>query len=107
VSPSNSEQPLYGPEGEPVPFRQVDWPHYAGIPSGAIRLGSGHHILRTSDGNYIWKDPNCKAYNLVDVTSGDYHTLVSEKPLHIEASLLCPQGCGAHGFIREGKWVAA
>lgn len=30
-------------------------------------------------------------------------TLHSEKPLHLEPSLLC-RSCGNHGFIRAGKW---
>lgn len=32
-------------------------------------------------------------------------TLHSLDPLHIEPSLLC-RACGAHGFIRGGRWVA-
>lgn len=32
--------------------------------------------------------------------------VVSMEPLHLEPSLLC-MNCGDHGFIREGKWVAA
>ena|GEM_PF-2535157 len=33
------------------------------------------------------------------------HELVSEDPLTISPSLLCPT-CQHHGFIREGRWVA-
>lgn len=32
-------------------------------------------------------------------------TVVSLEPLHLEPSLLC--NCGNHGWIRDGKWVAA
>lgn len=42
----------------------------------------------------------------IDVTSGTMHTLVSRDPLHIEPSILC-RSCNDHGFIRDGKWVAA
>lgn len=34
------------------------------------------------------------------------HTVHSEYPWHLEASLLCPE-CGLHGWIRDGKWVSA
>lgn len=33
------------------------------------------------------------------------HTLDSYEPLTVSPSLLCR--CGFHGFIREGRWVAA
>lgn len=32
------------------------------------------------------------------------HTLVTESPLHIEASVYWPDCCGLHGFIRDGRW---
>jgi hypothetical protein len=32
--------------------------------------------------------------------------LVSWEPLHIEPSVLC-RACGDHGYIRDGRWVAA
>jgi hypothetical protein len=35
------------------------------------------------------------------------HTLVQEDPLTLTASLYWPECCGVHGFITEGKWVAA
>jgi len=43
----------------------------------------------------------------IDLTSGTRHRLVSEDPLTIEPSILCPAGCGLHGFIRGGRWVPA
>ncbi len=33
------------------------------------------------------------------------HQLVSLEPLHLEPSLIMP--CGAHGWIRDGKWQSA
>lgn len=39
------------------------------------------------------------------------HTLVSADPLHLEPSIGCdltsgvPDGCPAHGFIRNGEWI--
>lgn len=79
----------------------------AAPPCQGYTLGGGNFIARLSDGDFIWKDPNCRSWNLVDVMSGNCHKLISEDPLHLEASLLCPQGCGAHGFVREGQWVEA
>ena len=35
------------------------------------------------------------------------HTIQQSEPLTIGGSLLCPQGCGDHGFIRDGRWVTA
>lgn len=34
------------------------------------------------------------------------HRIVADNPITIEGSLLC-LSCKAHGFVREGKWVAA
>lgn len=34
---------------------------------------------------------------------GNGHTVVTEDPLTIVASILCTD-CGTHGFIREGAW---
>lgn len=43
----------------------------------------------------------------IDLTSGTKHRLLGEDPLHIEPSIGCPVGCGDHGFVRDGRWVAA
>jgi hypothetical protein len=40
-----------------------------------------------------------------EVFSGPFWTVESWDPLTLSPSLLC--ACGDHGFIREGKWVAA
>lgn len=76
------------------------------LPAGAIDLGSGHHVL-WMEGDLIWKHPSCRSYCFVDITSGEFHSLISREPLHIEASVLCPMGCGTHGFIRGGRWIPA
>lgn len=34
------------------------------------------------------------------------HQLVSQNPLTITPSILCPD-CGTHGFVTNGKWVPA
>ena len=33
------------------------------------------------------------------------HCLLSEEPLTITPSLVCPE-CGDHGWIRDGAWVS-
>ncbi len=87
------------PEGEP----------------GVIALGHDVYILWDSDGQgFLWWHPRCKGAWLFvrfppdPISRG--HRLVSggkgdEKTLTIQGSLLCPMGCGAHGFIQGGKWV--
>lgn len=35
------------------------------------------------------------------------HRVVSPDPAHIEPSILCPRGCGDHGFVRNGRWEPA
>lgn len=47
------------------------------------------------------------ALGWIDVTSGQKHRIVRRDPLTIEASIACSQGCGFHGFVRDGKWVPA
>ncbi len=41
----------------------------------------------------------------VSFTPGN-HTLICAEPLHIEPSVLCNR-CPEHGWIREGRWIAA
>jgi hypothetical protein len=38
--------------------------------------------------------------------SGPRWQLIQENPLTINPSILC-QGCGLHGFIQNGNWIAA
>lgn len=64
--------------------------------------GDGRDLLflhRCHDGKW--------AINWIDLTSGTKHRLISEEPLHIEASVACAAGCGDHGYIRDGRWVPA
>ena len=64
------------------------------------------HRNSTPDPNFPW----CAAgFYWRDVpgklSPGPRWQLVSREPLHLEPSLLCV--CGAHGFIRGGKWIPA
>ncbi|HEV8653091.1 MAG TPA: hypothetical protein VG276_27795 [Actinomycetes bacterium] len=88
------------PEGEP----------------GVVDLGERHFAMAliTNDAvvGYLWwhdctTEP--KGWSWLgqwgDRRSG--HQIVDTDPVHIEPSILCPQGCGDHGFVREGRWVPA
>lgn len=54
----------------------------------------------------LWKHPECRAWSRIEL-GGTHHRLIDLDPLTLEPSLLCPQGCGKHGFIRKGRWVPA
>lgn len=43
----------------------------------------------------------------IDITSGRRHRVESRDPLTLAPSILCAQGCGFHGFVRDGHWVPA
>ena len=49
-------------------------------------------------GGFQWHKPDERIH-------GPLWDLVSWEPLTVSPSLLC--GCGAHGFIRDGKWIPA
>jgi hypothetical protein len=90
------------PEGEP----------------GVVALGFENYILWDDDGGgFLWHHPSCRAWCWVRFvgkpgTPPTGHKLTSggkDDPasLTVEGSLLCPGGCGAHGFIRQGALVPA
>lgn len=54
----------------------------------------------------FWKHPGCASWSLVNFGVGG-HTLVQASPLTVSPALRCPQKCGTHGSILEGKWVPA
>lgn len=76
-----------------------------------VSLGHDHFLLWDVDGNgFLWHHPACKAWSTLRLQpdpASTGHRLVAREPLTVEGSLLCPMGCGDHGFIREGKWVVA
>lgn len=82
----------------------------------AIDLGSGVFIHWDSDGQgFLWKHPACRPWAFLRFMPDPHstgHRLLSGGPddtvhLTVEGSLLCPMGCGAHGWIRVGRWVQA
>lgn len=70
---------------------------------GQLDLGDGHHFWM-ADGDGLWHDGRCRSWHTIDLTSGERHRLETADPLTIVGSLIC-RTCGAHGFIREGRWV--
>lgn len=89
---------------------------YPGDEPGTDDLGSGVYLRWDGDGvGFIWHHPACRPWSALrfqpDPRSTG-HVLASGGPddmahLTITGSLLCPMGCGCHGFIRDGRWVPA
>jgi hypothetical protein len=78
----------------------------------------GHDVIVRwdEDGRGItWRHPGCRAWMTLRFRPDERstgHELLAGSPrdtaaLTIGGSLLCPAGCGAHGFIRDGHWVPA
>lgn len=77
-----------------------------------VDIGSRHFVAPYGAGFTWWHD--CPAVAHVswgwfgpvapDRTSG--HRIAVRAPLTVDGSLLCTD-CGDHGFIRDGRWVAA
>lgn len=94
---------------------ESDLPYPGGEP-GNHHLGHGVYIRWDADGGGIlWHHPTCRAWAFLrfrpdPISTG--HKLLSGGPqdtehMTVEGSLLCPMGCGAHGFIRDGRWIPA
>lgn len=81
-----------------------------------IDIGHGVLIWWDLDGKgFKWRHPKCRPWAVLrfmpdpDSTG---HVLKSGGPtdmgrLTIHGSLLCPMGCGTHGFIENGLWRPA
>jgi hypothetical protein len=81
---------------------------------GVIDLGDRHFALLVQNDSTMtflwWHDcPVDQTWNWIGqvgaMQSG--HVIRYNDPLSVEGSLLCPRGCGDHGFITVGRWVAA
>lgn len=62
-------------------------------PDGSIRV---EHLCKSFDDLHLITAPALQI--------GNGHTVVSDAPLTIHPSILCPD-CGLHGFITNGEWV--
>lgn len=66
-------------------------------------MEDGHVV----SGVAYWHDcPKGHHGGYANLNGPDPWTLISEDPLTISPSLLCP-ACGHHGFVRDSKWVPA
>lgn len=92
----------------------VEFPHL--VSEGVIdstyvphTLGPAYRVMWYSDGSARFEHRCDRGERGVVVCApllGDQHTIVQRDPLTISPSILCPD-CGTHGFIRNGRWVAA
>lgn len=75
---------------------------------GAERIGDSDVYLRlgpTPAESIIWHW--CGKQDRWIGSAITLHTIVQRDPVTIRASLACPDDCGWHGFITEGRWAAA
>lgn len=84
--------------------------------AGVVDLGGRHFALPIVDqgitvGYLWWHDcaTKLRGWSWLGRSGGRHsgHRIESADPIHIEPSILCPSGCGDHGFVREGRWIAA
>lgn len=80
--------------------------------TGWIDVGSGHRVRLLDDGWVLWEHDTPPGYRYprhqIGPQPGETWTVVQREPLTLSPSLHCDPGhggCGAHGFIRDGKWM--
>jgi hypothetical protein len=73
-----------------------------------MEIGHGVAIEWDEDrGGIWWRHPGCRPWFTLRFQpdpKSTGHTLELRDPLTIGGSLLCPKGCGTHGYIRNGRW---
>lgn len=91
--------------GESVPGYPADEPD-------VIDLGGRHYLIPSGLDGYLWHHdgplPECRSWGWFGAIDGkdSGHRIASHDPLTVEGSLIHNE-CGDHGFIRDGRWVAA
>jgi hypothetical protein len=82
-----------------------------------IEVGAGHRVQLLDNGGVLWEHDTPEGYrngsylirrHEVSPVDGATWTVVQREPLTLSPSLHCDPavgGCGAHGFIRDGKWA--
>ena len=83
---------------------------------GVVALGDDVYLLWDADGRgFLWHHAACRpwaALRFVPDPHSTGHTLLAGGAddlanLTVGGSLLCPMGCGRHGFVRAGRWIPA
>ncbi len=82
---------------------------------GTVDLGFEHYLRWDGDGRgFLWHHPQCRPWASLsfDPAHCTGHALQSGGPEDMDhftvlGSLLCPMGCGDHGFILNGRWRPA
>jgi hypothetical protein len=84
--------------------------------SAWIDVGSGHRVQLLADGGVLWEHDTLEGYRSgsylirrheVSPVDGQTWAVEQREPLTLSPSLHCDPslgGCGAHGFVREGRW---
>ena len=76
-------------------------------------LGQGVYLIWDHDGQgFSWHHAQCRGWaglRFMPDPDSTGHVLLAGGPgdtegLTVQGSLLCPMGCGCHGFIRAGRW---
>lgn len=87
--------------------------------SAWIELGAGHRVQALAGGDVLWEHDCPAGYasgtfpirrHMVGPRSGETWQVVTADPLTLSPSLHCDPslgGCGAHGWVREGRWQPA
>lgn len=73
-----------------------------------IDVGQGHRIWLAPDGTVAaWEHPRGTGKHEVAPVTPTTWSVVCVDPLTLSPSLYCDPargGCGAHGFVRDGRW---
>jgi hypothetical protein len=82
-----------------------------------IDVGSGHRVQLLDGGGVLWEHDTPPGYangiysirrHEVSPNEGATWMVEQREPLTLSPSLHCDPaigGCGAHGFIRDGRWT--
>lgn len=82
----------------------------------AIDIGHGVLVDFDADnGGLLWHHEGCRGWSFLRFmpdSRSTGHVLLrggvdDQWQTTIEGSLVCPRGCGKHGFIESGQWVPA
>jgi hypothetical protein len=103
-APGKDEPPNTWPGNDTV-FR-IGEDHYADWDTQGTARRIGLHTWHWDAVNEHWCGGWLGFTNVQGSLPLSKHQLVSEEPLTVSPSLLCPR-CQCHGFIRDGRWSPA